>query len=299
MIDLTTLAAALEERLNVDVPSCKVNTEYEFHIFTREGDYEKGHRLPNSNTVVKYINAMLSVTSDDKAGISLDSLNIELNTEIDILIPDINAEDAEGNKFKDLIIEHINDCLSLPTQDTVTENGINYLITATYSSVVTGLADMRTQVGESLTASVSIDYSIVAAGISSGDIELYVEGERIYYARLDLARITTMESNISSENSLGIGKTSPQGSSLQIVITKPNRLDALDEKHLDYLLSGINLPFSVRVYHPRKTKNPENNYTVIFSEGSEGAEGFAVPGESITLTEYLAPVEAVEEEENA
>ncbi len=294
MIDLTTLAKSLEDRLNVEVPSCKVNTEYVFRIFTREGDYEKGHRLPNSNTVVKYINAMLSVTSDDKAGIAEEALNIELNTELDILIPDINAEDAEGNKFKDLIIEHINDCLALPTQDTVTENGINYLITATYSSVVTGLADMRTQVGESLTASVSIDYSIVAAGISSGEIKLYIgsvsSASRIYYSRLDLSRTTTMESNIAS-NANGEAKSTMQGTALQMVITKPNRLDYLDEKMMQYLLKGTNTPFTVKLVHPTEYAEIETiSYKVIFGDSSEGAEGVLVPGVSCTLVEYLEPI---------
>lgn len=313
MIDLTTLAKQIEDRLNVDVPSFKSNTVYLFNVMANEGEYKKAYREENSNTVVKFINAMLTVSSDDKAGIVLQSLNIEINTDLDFLIPDIDQTDETADvsnynpnyTFKDAIIDHINDVLALPTQDIIQEGGINYLVTAEYSSVTVGIAEIRNQVANSLSASVSINYSIVAQGFPSSDVRIYANkldnANRIYYARLDISRISTMESNIKSNSSNSTSGSSIQGTTLQFVITKPNRLDLLDQKILDYLIYGNKEPFYLFLHHPLAyTDTPsqqsypyeyaEEHYLVVVSEAAEGAEGVSVPGLSCTLVEYLDPV---------
>ena len=311
MIDLKHFAEVLQSKLNNAQQEDDIlsrfndNVVYWFNIVSTEGEYKPPMRYENSNSVKKYINGVLSVVNDDKNGFAVDNLVVNLNTRLDLLIPDIDNETIIENKtvrFSDAVIDFINNTLALNEQYVETIDDTNYFVSVEYSSVVPGIKDLRQSVGNSLTASVYIDYSIVVQGVSSSLYELWVDAngidddspdyQRVYYARMDLLRTSTQDSYIASDSE-GVSRSSTQGTTLQLSIIKPFKFDTLDDWLSGYLFNGNKSPFRIQLKTPndsRGTTQVTHTYIVVFSDSTKGIEGTLVPSVTCHLSEYFEPV---------
>ena len=295
MIPLHELTEKIAAKLGAaSLPSFIDNTVYNFAIFENEGEYRKPER--NENTVTKYINAVTAVIGDEKTGINAQTLTYTVTTKIDFLIPDAAIE-YEGESFGNAVIRAINAAFTLPDASTEVYDGVVYNIVGVYSVVTPGTKDIRPAVGESLTASAFVEWVITTQGYSSSNVKLYVDiggGNyvQIFYSRLDINRSETQESNIGS-NSDGIAKSVTSGSSFQISIIKPDRMDILDSYIANYLLLGDNTPRTYKLEWPVNItggtlQTTKNTFDMFFRDAAKGAEGLDIPSNSCTLVEYMS-----------
>ena len=278
------------------------NVTYNFKVYANEGEYKKPER--NYNDVTKYINCVLSTLGDEKAGINEDTMSVSISTKLDILIPDVaDTTDVNGKfnvPFADYVIDEINKKFAVPKSVDIPANGIYYTGVYTASTVVPGIKEIRLSVGESLSATIYIDWVLVAGGFSSEMVELYIvdssvipsKSTRIYPSRLDIARTATQESNIKSTDN-GASKVATQGTSLVISIIKPNRMDALDKIIANYLLFNDFEPFTITLKMPIDENDglfysDSKSFSVEIQDATLGAEGLTVPSVTCTLVEHMS-----------
>ena len=290
MIPVNKLIEYIEDKLKGELPSFIENTRYEFAIFDSVGEFKRSTR--EGNEVTKYINYVVSTVGDEKTGINEQTMTLSVTTKIDFLIPDAMVE-KEGTTFANAVTEYINNAFALPDAKIESFNNLWYNIVGVYSAVIPGTVEVRSAVGESLTASAYIDWVATTQGYSSSNVELYLhstEPVRIYYSRLDISRVTTQESNIGS-NSEGIAKSVNIGSELVISIIKPDRMDALDNAISGYLLRNTSGVLSVTVSWPNSIDaNGDFNrdggvFNVIIRDATKGAQGLDIPSNTCTLVE--------------
>lgn len=290
MIPVNKLIEYIEEKLNGELPSFIDNTKYEFAIFDSEGEFKRSTR--EGNEVTKYINCVISTVGDEKTGINEQTMTLSVTTKIDFLIPDAMVE-KEGTTFANAVTAYINSAFALPDAKIESFNNLWYNIVGVYSAVIPGTVEVRSAVGESLTASAYIDWVATTQGYSSSNVELYLHGAepvRIYYSRLDISRVSTQESNIGSDSE-GIAKSVNIGSELVISIIKPDRMDLLDATITGYLLSNINRHLTITLKWPHGI-NPdkslamtEHDYVIMIRDATKGAQGLDIPSNTCTLVE--------------
>jgi hypothetical protein len=272
------------------------NVAYNFNVYANEGEYKKPER--NFNDVTKYINCVLSTLGDEKAGISEDTMSVSISTKLDILIPDVaDTTDVNGKfnvPFAEYVIDEINKKFAVPKSEPIEADGIYYTAVYTASTVVPGIKEIRPSVGESLSATIYIDWVLVAGGFSSDMVKISVFDSvlnkyvRIYPTRLDIARSSTQESNIKSTDN-GASKVATQGTSLVISVIKPNRMDALDSIIARYLIDNTFNNFTVKLEMPINRENTiDNTFDVEIQDAALGAEGLTVPSVTCTLVEHMS-----------
>jgi hypothetical protein len=257
MIELKELSKQLQTKLNDAISGGQYfinefspNEEYRFNIVLDRGEYRKAER--SGNRVTKYINGVITLTSDQKAGITQGTVNVSLSAALEIIVPDIDKTYNVVNdgaviatiKFSEAVRELIDDTLAASSQGYMQDDeGRYFLVTSSYSFANTGVLDARYQTGDSLTLTVFLDYSIVASGVSAANIEIWIpneaSGERIYPARVDIARQSVQEGVIPSDSPSS--RTATQSTQFSVAITKPLRFDAFDNAVVEYLTDDSEL----------------------------------------------------------
>lgn len=311
MITLRELAGDLEAKLNDSIKggdyfvnSFTPNEKYEFNIVLDAGEYKKATRV--GNEVTKYINGVITLDSDEKAGIHDSAINASISAIFEFIIPDVDKTyDIIGPKgelidtitFKDAVRELVDDTLSASEQYYMQDEAGNYfLVTSSHSFANPGTLEIRYQTGNSLTMTVLLEYAIVASGFSAASIEMWVNqgGDsliRIYPARLDVSRSSVQEGVIRSDRA--VSETLTQTTQLTIGITKPLRCDAFDNAAMRYIfesdvtLLGITLKYPTGISAGGDVEMTEKTYTLSFAEASvAGEQNLAVPV-SATLHEEV------------
>ncbi len=304
MISLNQLVESLQNKINAAINDTPINrfhanTQYLFNIVLDQGKYRKAER--NLNTVTKYINGIVTVLNDDKSGITPETLNAIISAKLDFVIPDINSEinldmpdgSIRNVKFTDAVRDLIDTVLAASEKDyTMGSDGVIYYIGTQYSFASTGIADVRGEVGSSLTMTVFIDYTIIAEGISSSEFKIAIGKEEnyIYPTRMDVMRKSVQDGVLGSD-SLGISKAATTGSSLSIVIVKPKRFDALDTAFNDYTMDGKTEPFKVFLSIPISIDSNGNvdyktkEYLMTFADSGIGTEQNLAASSNCTLIE--------------
>lgn len=253
MILLSTLAKNLEAKLNGAIatsllPYFHANTDYSFVVYSDVGQYKAA--VKKLNTVKKYINCCLRLNGDEKAGVTNETVSAVWSAQLECLIPSPLdeakiEEDGELKTYRiaDAVESLINDTFASSTQEYISDSdGIMYYLGGTYSNTVAGDVDLRGGVGESLPVSVFINFTVIAAGLSSANIVLELlnpataKYERIYPTRLDIMRTAVQEGNLASDED-GVSKVTTQGTMLTIQITKPLRNDNFDTILKAYIIA--------------------------------------------------------------
>lgn len=309
MLQLRTVANALETKLNAaradalyPLSAFHDNTEYTFKVYADVGEYVKATK--QLNTITKTINCILRINSDEKSGLTDETVSALWSCQLECLVPDPMAEyryvDEGTNesyivRFVDAVEDLVNTTLAASAQDYVKgDDGIIYYLGATYSNTTSGNLDLRHGVGESIPLSVFIDYTVIATGLSSADIKVYIyddEYYRIYPTRLDLIRTSVQEGNLASTEQ-GVSKVTTQGTVLTIKISKPIRLDTFDYELFNYLYPGYMYKLKIKIEYPLAINgtnlfNASAEYTMVFSDASIAAETNLAASCTATLVEAL------------
>ena len=314
MLQLLMVAKALEKRLNDELYNAPYelnlfhkNTEYEFKVYADVGEYQKA--IKTLNTVHRYINCILRINSDEKAGVTDTSVSAMWSAQLEILVPDALAtfdvtEDNETTRvrFVDAVAAYINTLFAASTQEYIRgDDGIVYYLGASYSNTIAGTVDIRHGVAESIPLAVYIEYTVIATGFSSTEFGIYISDDggadfrRIYPTRMDIMRTSVQEGNIASDSS-GVSKVTTQGTVFTIKLTKPYRGDDFDSQLRSYVydLPFLAHPLLIQVTFPRPMSG--NSTTVIpdrkdfymtFADGAIAAETNLAASCSATLVEVL------------
>lgn len=299
MITIKTLAKKLEDDLNARVSLLSgytPNTEYRFFIAVEEGEYKKPVR--ELNTTTKYINGVVKVRGDNKSGVTADTVVANISAVYEFVVPDISkyiSVEGEQRYFKDVVRSLVDNTLEVSTeQDLKDENGTPFYVGTTYSIANTGMVDIRGGVGESLTMTVYVSYTMIATGISSQDIKVFLvedgeEDERIYATRVDLVRSSIQESNIpSGAGSAPSAKALTSATTLSINLSKPLRSTKYDNILKRYIVSGVSALFKIKiVVPPEDDSETQKTYTMCFADASIAAEGTLAASCNATLVENM------------
>ena len=311
MITLQTLADNLTQMLNGELDANlygynldKVlpNTIYRFYVAADEGNYKRNHISDlNPNLEIRYINALLTVNNSSNEGVNSEDYVGTMETTLDVMIPDLYiVDDATGNSVLPKIVRQLltevlqynqSSMQSMPQE--VGGDGLNYLVGIDYNIATTGTAQIRHQVGESLTMAVYIDFTFVSAGIASNAIKMYFKDGndkvRLYAAQLGIARKCTLESNTGT----GSGKNAVTNEVDNTVMTINGNLAvrnlAFCRKAFEFVVNETISPLEVTVeICPTPTdSNPIafNTFTMIFSECGINSEPPYAASMSFVLVE--------------
>lgn len=330
MITTKELAQMLEEKLNGELVAgaseyenlakygldrFAPNTRYQFYIRSDEMELQKS-RIQNAvpstiptNTETIYICGLLSPSPGSTVeGQDANTYNTVVNSTLELLIPNcddtsvmtfkVNGENiTEELRLSDLVQLLIEDTLSATTSQYITgDDNVIYYIGTAYSRTIPGIKEQRPSVGISLPLSVYIAYSIVATGISSENIEVFIKTggvfEKIYTTRLGLARTTQHESVIQSDAN-GVAKAKPNATTLTLSFDAPYRINAIGEAVTSYVLSGEITPLTIMLSIPATINvdgsivKREKKYTMILADTGISGELNLAASMSVRLIEYV------------
>ena len=244
------------------------NVNFEFNIFSDTGDYKPSVR--NGNTLIYFINGIMTVIGSTNEGEDINATDSSVTTMVELLIPSVDG----SNKRKTIAIFNtarniIDDTLSLNVSNSETINDIEYFVSSHHKIASTGIRDIRPKVGDSLTLAVGITYNFVALGVSSKNIGITVDGEKINYTHLGFNRRTLVEGNVLSIQDEDIDVPSAagavSGTNLVINMAMPTRKTSFDKKAIGYLTSSLVPEMDVDIEIPVKGGITSRTFKMIFS----------------------------------
>ena len=220
MLKLSSLGKWIEERLNDTLTTyidnntnTILNTDrviYAFKVYTDQGKH-KGFENISANKRRRFIECQLS--QNDSTVEATGYVSVTRDTLLEIIIPLDNIDEVG---FEDTITEEIRTVIDNSFNQIgdaiITEDGTPYRFGFKYSLSNTGIRTNRPYIGDSISMTAYINFFFVENGINSGDIEIYIDGERIIPLRYGFNRGTTQQSNVFSGDSTMTAKNTPTGS---------------------------------------------------------------------------------------
>jgi hypothetical protein len=226
MFELEALAEWIQTRLNSGLnyyQSELLSTnryEFAFRVYTDIGEH-KGYDYINTksglvsdkptNKIRRYIECQLSQIDSSVEATSF--VNIIRNTQLEILIPlnDIELLD-DRNQVVNEIRKIIDEDFSKNGSGTISENGTEYPFSFDYSLSNTGERNTRMFTGDSVTLTAYINFYYVEEGLSSKDVEVYIDDEQIVPIRMGIDRSLVQETNTFSNDTRLTARNTPTSS---------------------------------------------------------------------------------------
>lgn len=316
MIELQSLAQKLTDMLNGDFDSeyneyqfvhafgldaVLPNTTYRFCVAADEGGFKRNHLDDlNPNQEIRYINAILTVSNSSNEGINIEDYVGTMETTLDVIVPDLYIVDESGvsilpKRVRQLLTDVLqyNQSSMQTVAQVIGETSTDYLVGIDYNIATTGTAQIRHQVGESLTMSVYIDFTFVSNGIASSAIRLYFKNDnnqnvRIYAAQLGIARKCTLESNTGTESGKNAVTNEVDNTVLTINGNLAVRNSSFCGRAFDYVVNELISPLVITVEicaTPTSSPIASNTFNMIFSECGLNSEPPYAASMSFVLVE--------------
>ena len=294
MISLKNLAKAIEQDLN------NTDAGFRFKIFPDAGSFKKAVR--EGNTVIKYINGVLSAVSsevsnvsanDDKLVYATQTATLKLIYSLEDFAEDIAIENEEGNVVETLLgyetrIENLKDALNsyfqgIKTENMTDDNGKTFSVTSVFLFIANGERAQNSIVGDSITFTTYIYYSFIQNGLNTTNLKLELDGEPIPYQTITLFRTPTTDGNVYSNSNNGATKNISLQSNFNLSLTLPAMTNNLTNRIIKNLLDGeINQAHILRVV---VEPDIERFYLVCYGENSVIGETIKNIGLRLSLIE--------------
>lgn len=313
MISTQLLANLIQERLNgvlTDGEYSNIrnfgldsfpNKRYEFRIFAEDGEYKKSENRgaeiseEPTNTFTQYINGVLKTPVTSAVdGASVDTYNAAVEASLELLIPNCDdvatftdpddPTESVTVRLQDAVAILVNTVFGVPTENYITEGGITYYIGGRYSRASVGGRQNRPQVGLSVILTTYISFAVVAAGVSSREIKLKINGESVYFNRISIARTSVQENNTLSDDTIsnesgiyGVSKARTTATQLVIAFSAPVRPVAFNLALTRYIMLGEIVKNEVEltmptVYNGGELETLTQTYTMVFAQGGTAGE---------------------------
>lgn len=276
-----------------DVPR---NYRYKFSVSEDTGEYEHAYTEAESLHKVGIVPicgvAMINPVSLE--GTSAETYNAMIDSAVRIIVPLNRMRGTVTHSFTGEIRRLIDTVLQASQSRYITNDGIIYQVNTRFSVLQTGDRAVRGSAGDSIEFTIYLSFGIVSFGISSDDIQIFVDGEKIFTQRLGLSRKSVKEMGIPSGDTSQ--KSFETGTLFVITFDTPARMSengqstSFNEKIADFVIGGENPTFNVRVEYPEKQvtdgiAKKVGEYTMKFDTvGINGETGLA-SSHSVTLME--------------
>jgi hypothetical protein len=304
MITIKDIAENLEQTLNgkeyENIEAYGLNdvipaTSFRFNIALDTDKYKEPER--DINSVVRYINAVMTVMGDSKEGRDNETYNAVVQTRVEFVVP---ACGDDGKLLLERVRGLLDNVLTGSEHEYITDGTYTYLQTIEYAFANTGVREQRDKVGDSLTLSMYIDYSYATEGVASDAIivECSLKKEGSYtpvrFSRFGMARKTVYDPNVPSGNGNPITKNVPTSTALTISMDLVARLYDFDTMIRKYTLKGELSPIFVKVSLPNGyDKNTGSilydteTYEMVLETSGVNGELGKLASNSVTLIEKM------------
>jgi len=297
-----------------DIPK---NYRYAFNFNTDTGDYLHAEKVYESGTLHDdfkiYFNGNAQVNPISIEGITQSTYNALVDATIEFSVPLGQIRGATRKAFVGEIRRLVDDTLQSSQTRLEVINGQIYQIGTQYSLLATGTRQNRSSIGDSVNFLLRLTFTVVAMGISSDTVELWVAGnanmtdaERIFYSHFGMARKAVKEmgelsSSVTQNTPIPSQKSFISGTYLSINFDLPARFSAgtanntsFNEKVAKFVLSNTSDNIYVKIKYPKTVTTSGTQTTVSYEEqtftmkfdtvGVNGETGL-IASQSITLTE--------------
>lgn len=294
MIKIKDLATNIQELLNDQ-------SEFVFSIKTDTGRLKRSTRQGNS--VVPYVNGLLSVISSDKSNLTDGSVFATLFCNLAFIVGIVNP-DAES--LEDMTITNTEKTVSNlravidtkfaeNTQTTIEDSeGNSYLVIFTYQFASSGERGQSQTLGNSFTFNCTLGFMFVENGVSGYDKRYYLDGQIIPSQLVTDYRVATVDNNVYSDSENGETKALASQSTFSTVIDLPALKNVVTETIFGNIFDGdINTAHLLTIEYPTLTGRKTKNMLVMFAETVDTSEGIKNVNNRITLYPIVEDYELI------
>lgn len=288
MITLTQIAEILENGLN----QVYGNPEIKFHIWADVGKYDKPSR--EGNKITRYIIGNLrSVSSANDANLLVMGTN-DLNLEFSIPLKRPRTNAGQNSEELQAIqngqypfvqeIKSVFDSYFQEAKSVIISDGQDdYSVSFTAGISVSGVADIQSQLGQNVIASIYIQLYFVKGGTISKDVQVTFNGVLIPYLNVHVSRSNLIERDVYADKLISKGISS--SSSFSIDFTFPSNGDNTTQELIDFLLNGK--PNTAHFVNVKWGNVDEKLYFMIPDNINTSAQGVTIAGISGSLIEAI------------
>lgn len=220
---------ALKDKLMTRLEELASPHDLYFYIQSDTGDYKSPTRT--NNTVIDYINGLLSLNSSDVSNLTDGTVVATLTARLDLLVrlPDLTADEEYNNKQFDSVTTKINrvrQVLGMLTQSSTQEEmedsaKVSYSVSTIYQLATSGERAIVANVGDSFTFTIYIYYILVQGGINTKSLVFNLDGVNIPFQAMTMNRSKTFDANVFSNTTDGSVKNMAVQSNWSVTFELP------------------------------------------------------------------------------
>ena len=275
MIALETLAKQIETNLNLNSKGIK------FAIFADMGKFQKA--LGTRTEYKHYTNGVLKVI--DSAVVPTQGITVATQS----VMLEVVAELTFGKDYEEIIRNHRAVLDSYFTEfrvELISDNDKSYSVNMISSIASTGEAQVRSEIGSSMTWYVRIDYGFIENGLNSLNCAFTLDGVTVPYSSATITNRPQIE-EITYSNTEGVGKNVVTARTRGFDFQVPAQAaEGLSQILLLSVLDDDNGEHTLTVTFGEVTRT----YTVVFGQTNVVLQGVQNAGHNISLIEAAVDI---------
>lgn len=303
MIDTMTYAAQIERGLNAILATlgeedAEIREGYSFSVVPDFRQFKRAEKIENKNSVITYINCLLTSTPSANAttsdGLELLVDNFSLYIAVPTLMARVNAQSNPAYKdeqtgvyvFVEKIKNIVNDYLKVNKVESFTDlhTGKTYACGYVYTLSRTGESGDSPIIGEYVPFEAYIAINIVQNGINSKDITLELDGESVSFQTLYPGRKSVQSGAVFSDGT-GASRAFATSTALSFDVSLPATTGTVTEQFNDFLTGGeMNIAHFVRFQFGADS---ETYYLMTFGDIGTSVQGVTNAGLTLPLVEAV------------
>ena len=285
MIELKTIAKTIENNLNTLLAN---DGGQQFKIFADLGEFQNYYKAQNSNDPTYYINGILEALTPSLLPIRnlqalTQTIRVTFALDVELMNKDTDGNFVEVTEIRKLLMKYIASAngIPFPLSETLTNNTtMTYEVTPSFNGVTVGEIAQLSPIGEILPMYLDLVYTFIQSGINSNSVQIFLNGESLYFEKCSLSRVRLAESNTFAGGKST--KTVIQNNGLSIDLNAP-LLDTTQSGVIedDVLDGGNNVAQCVQYVRGTKVRN----YIMVFGNTTENLEMAKNIGANVSLVE--------------
>lgn len=285
MIELKTIAKTIENNLNTLLAN---DGGQQFKIFADLGEFQNYYKAQNSNDPTYYVNGILEALTPSLLPIRnlqalTQTIRVTFALDVELMNKDTDGNFVEVTEIRKLLMKYIASAngIPFPLSETLTDNTtMTYEVTPSFNGVTVGEIAQLSPIGEILPMYLDLVYTFIQSGINSNSVQIFLNGESLYFEKCSLSRVRLAESNTFAGGKST--KTVIQNNGLSIDINAP-LLDTTQSGVIedDVLDGGNNIAQCVQYVRGTKVRN----YIMVFGNTTENLEMAKNIGANVSLVE--------------
>lgn len=226
---------------------------YKFTVFEDLGLFQESVR--NGNNLTETVNCMFSIPESEVVPLSNNVYALAYSANLDFLFPiddraDYTGEYPNVQKFREALSLALQNALKVSMQ---AEDGKTYTGGIVYNLPIAGERVYNPIIGDCIAYSTTIAFAFMENAVNSSDFSIEINGERISFTDMKIARNPALSADILKDNDNGQSSTYAESAMFKIDLTLPalnNSAFAL--KCMQYLLGIMNAneKFTVKITAP-------------------------------------------------